>query len=235
MPIFRLTDDPTVMPDPALAEPSGLLAVGGDLSPDRLLNAYATGVFPWFEQGQPILWWSPDPRLVLDPEHLHVSRSLRKTARSGRFEVRFDTAFSSVIRACAKKRRPGQKGTWITPSMIAGYERLFERGDAHCAEAWRDGQLVGGLYGVGVGGAFFGESMFADEPDASKVAFLGLLEFLFARGIDLVDCQVTTSHLQSFGAYELPRARFLERLGAACAKESSRGRWRAEESAQRSI
>ncbi|HEU4384574.1 MAG TPA: leucyl/phenylalanyl-tRNA--protein transferase [Anaeromyxobacteraceae bacterium] len=224
MPLFRLPRQP-VFPDPDLAEPDGLLAAGGDLSADRLVAAYSAGIFPWYAEGLPILWWSPDPRLVLFPEELHVSRSLRRTLRAGPFQVRADCAFERVIRRCAGQPRPGQDGTWITPEMIRAYLRLHRRGVAHSFEAWDGEGLAGGLYGVSLGAAFFGESMFADRPDASKVAFVRSVEWLNARGFELVDCQVKTAHLERFGAREIPRREFLTRLGRALERPTLRGRW----------
>ncbi len=224
MSLFRLPREP-VFPDPELAEPDGLLAVGGDLSVERLLAAYAAGVFPWYSEGLPILWWSPDPRLVLFPEELHVSRSLGRTLRSGRFRMAADTAFERVIRACAGQARPGQDGTWLTPEMIEAYLRLHRRGFAHSFEAWEGEALAGGLYGVSLGAAFFGESMFADRPDASKAAFVRSVEWLAARGFQLVDCQVKTAHLQRFGAREIPRRQFLTRLAHVLERPTLRGRW----------
>lgn len=224
MAVFRLPRKP-LFPDPELAEPDGLLAVGGDLSPDRLLRAYADGIFPWYSEETPILWWSPEPRMVLLPAEFHVPRSLRRTMRSGAFEVRADTAFGEVIRRCADKDRPGQDGTWITPEMVQAYERLHDLGYAHSFEAWEGGELAGGLYGVSLGAAFFGESMFADRPDASKVAFAASVEWLRARGFELVDCQVDTEHLRRFGAREIPRAEFLARLRNAMASPTARGKW----------
>lgn len=224
MPIHRLPREP-VFPDPADAEPDGLLAVGGDLSPERLLQAYASGIFPWFSGASPILWWSPDPRLVLDPPALHVPRSLERTLRRGRYEVRSDTAFGAVIRRCAGKARPGQDGTWITGAMISAYERLHRLGFAHSFEAWEGDALAGGLYGVSLGGAFFGESMFADRPEASKAAFVTAVRWLAGAGIDLVDCQVTTEHLVRFGAVEVPRQVFLARLAEALERATLRGPW----------
>jgi leucyl/phenylalanyl-tRNA--protein transferase len=224
VPLFRLPREP-VFPDPELAEPDGLLAVGGDLSVDRLLAAYSAGVFPWYSEGLPVLWWSPDPRLVLFPEELHVSRSLRRTLRSGRFQVRADTAFERVIRRCAGQARPGQDGTWITPEMIEAYLRLHRRGFAHSFEAWEGESLAGGLYGVSLGAAFFGESMFADRPDASKAALVRSVEWLRGRGCQLVDCQVRTEHLERFGAREIPRREFLSRLGQALQRPAPPGRW----------
>lgn len=220
-----------VFPDPSEAEPDGLLAVGGDLSPQRLLAAYAAGIFPWYSAGEPLLWWSPDPRLVLLPGELHVSRSLERELRRGTFEVRYDTAFERVVSRCASRRRPGQRGTWITPEMAAAYSRLHELGWAHSVEAWSGRTLAGGLYGVSLGAAFFGESMFADQPDASKVAFVHLVRRLEAWGFGLVDCQVRTEHLARFGAREIPRDEFLERLARALAAPSRRGAWGSVEAA----
>jgi leucyl/phenylalanyl-tRNA--protein transferase len=227
VPIFRLPRE-VAFPDPELAEPDGLLAVGGDLSPERLLAAYAAGIFPWFSERSPILWWSPDPRLVLDAEWLHVPRSLARTIRRGAYRVTADLAFDRVIRRCAERDRPAQEGTWITPEMIDAYERLHALGLAHAFEAWEGDTLAGGLYGVSLGGAFFGESMFADRPDASKVAFVRSVEWLAARGVTLVDCQVHTEHLARFGAREIPRAEFLSRLAAALEAPTHRGRWELE-------
>ncbi len=224
MPIFRLPREP-VFPEPDLAEPEGLLAVGGDLSPERLLQAYAVGIFPWFSEGSPILWWSPDPRLVLDPGWLHVPRSLTRTLKRGRYEVRADTAFSQVIRRCAEAARPSQDGTWITEEMVVAYEGLHRLGFAHSFEAWEGEVLAGGLYGVSLGAAFFGESMFADRPDASKVAFVQAVGWLAGRGIGLVDCQVHTEHLARFGAREIPRRAFLARLAGALERPTLRGPW----------
>ena len=224
MPIFRLTREP-IFPDPSQAEPDGLLAVGGDLSPARLLQAYAAGIFPWFSEGSPVLWWSPDPRLVLRPSWLHVPRSLARTVKRGRYAVRADTAFDRVVRRCADKERPGQRGTWITQEMISAYEVLHHLGFAHSFEAWEGEALAGGLYGVSLGGAFFGESMFTDGPDASKVAFVRAVEWLAGRGVDLIDCQVRTEHLSRFGAREVPRVDFLRSLALALEKPPLRGPW----------
>ncbi|RTZ73418.1 MAG: leucyl/phenylalanyl-tRNA--protein transferase [Gammaproteobacteria bacterium] len=198
-------------PDPATAEtaPDGLLAMGGDLTLPRLVSAYRQGIFPWYSQGQPILWWSPDPRMVLFPEELHLSRSLRKELRKRRFEITFDRNFEAVIRACAAPRHPGE-GAWLTHEMILAYETLHERGMAHSVEAWQEGQLVGGLYGVQQGSLFFGESMFSRVSNASKVAFVHLVRSLQQHGCPLIDCQVYTPHLESLGATLIPRTRFLE-------------------------
>ncbi|MGB8930086.1 MAG: leucyl/phenylalanyl-tRNA--protein transferase [Anaeromyxobacteraceae bacterium] len=224
MPVFRLSDEP-IFPDPSLAEEDGLLAVGGDLSPDRILRAYAEGIFPWFNEGSPILWWSPDPRLVLFPEELHVSASLARTLRRGTYRITADRAFGQVIRGCARSKRAGQSGTWITDEMIAAYETLHREGFAHSFETWHGDALCGGLYGVSLGGAFFGESMFSERADASKAAFVRSVEFLARSGIGLVDCQVRTDHLVSLGAREIPRNRFLDRLDELLEKPTLRGRW----------
>ena len=224
MPLYRLPREP-FFPEPSDAEPDGLLAVGGDLSPERLLQAYAAGIFPWFSDDSPILWWSPDPRLVLSPAWLHVPRSLQRTLRRGAYEVRADTAFGRVVRRCAQARRPGQEGTWITDGMADAYQRLHRLGFAHSFEAWEGDRLAGGLYGVSLGGAFFGESMFADRPDASKVAFVRAVEWLEGWGVDLIDCQVRTEHLARFGAREIPRREFLAWLERALERPTRRGRW----------
>jgi leucyl/phenylalanyl-tRNA--protein transferase len=226
MPVFRL-DERLIFPAPELAE-DGLLAVGGDLSPGRLLLGYAMGVFPWYDEGQPILWHSPDPRLVLRTDELHVSRSLERTLRRGTFLISFDSAFGQVVDACARAPRPGQQGTWITAEMRRAYKRLHQLGYAHSAEAWQNNRLVGGLYGVSLGGVFFGESMFARKPDASKAAFVTLVRLLQGWGISLVDCQVATEHLARFGAHEWPRGRFLAALGEALELPTWRGNWGAE-------
>jgi leucyl/phenylalanyl-tRNA--protein transferase len=227
MPVFRLNAR-LAFPPPDLADESGLLAVGGDLKPERLLLAYSLGIFPWYSDGLPILWYSPDPRLVLESADLVVPRSLKKTLRRGQYRVTLDTAFDRVIRACADAPRPGQQGTWITDDMVRAYRRLHELGYAHSAEAWLDGELAGGLYGVSLGAGFFGESMFARADDASKVAFVTLVEQLGRWGIDLIDCQVHTEHLARFGAVEWPRERFLARLAGALEKPTRSGRWRLE-------
>ncbi len=196
----------------ALAEPGGLLAAGADLSPERILAAYRQGIFPWYSDGQPILWWSPDPRMVLHVAEFRVSRSLRKRVRAGTFETRVDTDFRAVIGACARTPREGQRGTWITPEMADAYCELHRRGYAHSVESWRDGRLVGGLYGIALGRVFFGESMFAHETDASKVALVALVAQLQRLGVPLIDCQQETAHLATFGARPIPRARFAAQL-----------------------
>ena len=211
MPVYRLPES-HVFPPPDHAEPSGLLAVGGDLHPRRILMAYAQGIFPWYSDGDPILWFSPDPRFVLDPQALHLGRSLKKRIRRGDYEIRLDTAFEEVIRACRAAGRPGQEGTWITDDMERAYIELHRMGFAHSAEAWKDGQLVGGLYGVAIGHVFSGESMFARASDASKVAFVWLVRQLTRWGFQLIDCQIETDHLERFGAQPMPRSQFLDRL-----------------------
>jgi leucyl/phenylalanyl-tRNA--protein transferase len=191
----------------ALDEPNGLLAAGGDLRAGRLLDAYRRGIFPWSSAGQPLLWWSPDPRMVLFTDEFKPSRSLRKRLRDGRFEVRIDTACREVIEACAGPRE-GQSGTWITTEVLQAYGDLSHQGYVHSVEAWRDGQLAGGLYGLALGRVFFGESMFARESDASKVALAHLVDILQARNVPIIDCQQETEHLASMGARPIPRARF---------------------------
>src|SRR5258706_2391487 len=195
----------------ALKSPNGLLCAGGSLTPERLVEAYSRGIFPWFSEGDPILWWSPDPRMVLFPDELKVSRSLRKSVARGAFETRVDTAFREVIAQCAAPRER-QAGTWIVPEMVAAYTALHDLGFAHSVESWQDGELVGGLYGISLGRVFFGESMFAHTPDASKVALVRLVERLRAQGCDLIDCQQATPHLASLGAREIPRAEFARRV-----------------------
>ena len=224
MTLFRLPRE-VAFPDPRQAEPDGLLAVGGDLSPERLLAAYAAGIFPWYGPESPILWWSPDPRLVLDPARLHVPRSLARTRRRSPWRITVDVAFDRVIRACAETQRPDQDGTWITPAMVRAYCQLHALGFAHSFETWEGEALVGGLYGVSLGAAFFGESMFAARPDASKLAFVESVEWLAARGVRLIDCQVRTEHLMRFGAEDWPRERFLAALAAALEQPTRRGRW----------
>ena len=227
MPVYRL-GEALRFPPPEEADSSGLLAVGGDLSPDRLLLAYSNGIFPWPLVERPLLWFSPDPRMVLRPAELVVSRSLRKTLRRGGFEVRLDTAFHRVVHRCAEVPRRDEAGTWITTDMADAYAGLHELGFAHSAETWQDGELVGGLYGVSLGLSFFGESMFADRPDASKVAFVVLVRQLHAWGFDLIDCQVHTDHLARFGAREWTRRRFLTALQRSLTAPTRRGPWKLE-------
>jgi leucyl/phenylalanyl-tRNA---protein transferase len=212
-------------PPPEEAEPNGLLAVGGDLTPDRLLLAYAMGIFPWYTEETPILWFSPDPRGVLTPKTLVVHRKLARRVRSGGFDVTLDRAFGRVIRGCAEVPREGQKGTWITDDMIAAYEQLHEMGFAHSVETWEGGELVGGLYGVSLGTAFFGESMFSRRTDASKVALVQLVRQIERWGFELIDCQVRNDHLASLGAEQWPRERFLTALTSCLHFPTRRGPW----------
>lgn len=200
------------LPDPEQSDARGLLAVGGDLRPERLMDAYRRGIFPWYGEGLPILWHSPDPRYVLPVEQLRVNRSLAKAIRRGPYVITLDTAFGEVLRHCAATPRPGQDGTWITDDMVRAYETLHALGQAHSVEAWLADELVGGLYGVAVGALFCGESMFAHAPDASKIAFVTLVRQLAGWGFELIDCQVHTEHLERFGAEEWPRRRYLDAL-----------------------
>jgi leucyl/phenylalanyl-tRNA--protein transferase len=221
--VYRL-DDRLLFPPPERGPRRGPVAVGGDLRPERLLLAYSMGIFPW--QGEPLHWHSPDPRMVLLADEVRVSRTLRRTIRRGVFRVTVDQAFTTVMTACATVPRPGQDGTWITPGMIESYTELHRRGVAHSVEAWQGETLAGGLYGLSLGAAFFGESMFAYEADASKVAFVTLVEQLERWGIPLVDCQVHTPHLESLGAREWPRRDFLAALHAALDRPTRLGPWR---------
>ncbi len=207
----------------AMREPNGLLAAGGDLSPARLLAAYRHGCFPWYQDGQPLLWWSPDPRTVLYPDELHVPRSLRKKLRQGAFRITFDQAFRDVIEGCAGPRDYAE-GTWITTPMRDAYVELHRLGAAHSVEVWRDDQLVGGLYGLAMGRLFFGESMFSRTTDASKAGFVTLVEQLKQWGFELIDCQMPTQHLASFGARPISRRVFAETL-ARCLDEPSTAQW----------
>ncbi len=208
----------------ALAEPNGLLAAGGALTPERIVDAYRRGIFPWYSDGQPVLWWSPDPRMVLFTKELRVRRSLAKRVRQRRYEIRLDTAFERVIGECARLR-PGQDGTWITDAMVAAYVALHRRGVAHSVEAWRDGELAGGLYGLALGRVFFGESMFARETDASKVALVHLVAKLARDGVPLVDCQQETSHLAGFGARPIPRRAFAALLAQLIHSDAPPAPW----------
>jgi leucyl/phenylalanyl-tRNA--protein transferase len=226
MTIFLLTGDSSGFPPPRLADPSGLLAVGGDLTVERLVTAYQSGIFPWFSEGEPVLWWSPDPRLVLYPDEIKISASLRRVINKRMFSVRFDTVFRDVITACATAKRKGEGGTWITGTMIEAYCGLHEAGLAHSVEAWAGEELAGGLYGVAMGRCFFGESMFTRESNAAKVALVHLTAFLNNNGFQLIDCQTTTANLVRFGAREIPRRRFLSELAAAVAMPSISGPWR---------
>lgn len=224
MPVFRLTDQ-IRFPPPHLAEAGGLLAVGGDLSPERLLAAYRSGIFPWYMVEEPILWWSPDPRLVLIPDDLRISKSLRKIIRQNRFHITCDMDFEGVIRACSVDRVNSGEQTWITADMQTAYIDLFRAGYAHSVEAWRDGRLAGGLYGVSLGGSFFGESMFTRVSNASKAALCFLAGCLHRLNFDMIDCQVSTDHLKRFGAREISRRHFLTLLEQSLRKPTLKGRW----------
>ncbi|MEM6290188.1 MAG: leucyl/phenylalanyl-tRNA--protein transferase [Myxococcota bacterium] len=225
MPVYQLSEELS-FPDPVLAEDDGLLAVGGDLRPQRLILAYQNGIFPWYSEGRPILWWCPRPRLLLLPEELHIGRTLRKTMRKAPYRITLDTAFGQVVEACAKTPRPDQGGTWITEDMKAAYVELHRLGVAHSVEAWDGDRLVGGLYGLALGTAFFGESMFARADDASKIAFATLVQQLRAWSFRLIDCQVVTDHLVRFGAREFALHDFLGRLDQATDERHRPGPWR---------
>jgi leucyl/phenylalanyl-tRNA--protein transferase len=224
MPVYQLSED-LVFPSPYLASKEGLLAIGGDLSPDRLLLAYSHGIFPWYSEGEPILWWSPDPRLVLYPDELKVSRSLRKKIKQDVFEITMDRAFEEVITECAQVRLENHEGTWIVDDMVRAYCRLHQAGFAHSIEAWQDNRMAGGLYGVSLGRCFFGESMFTRITNASKVALVALVEHVKARDFAFIDCQITTAHLTRFGAREIPRARYLDELAGAIKAATLQGKW----------
>lgn len=223
MPLFRLTDH-LLFPPVHLAE-EGLLAVGGDLSPERLLAAYRSGIFPWYSKGDPILWWSPDPRMVLFPDRLHVSRRLVRSLRSGEFTVTADTAFERVIHSCATVPRPGQAFTWILPEIVDAYTRLHRQGYAHSIECRINDVLVGGLYGVSLGGCFFGESMFSLTRDGSKVAFTALARQCLRWQFVMIDCQLPTTHLAGLGASEIPREQFMRLLKSGLRMPTRRGAW----------
>jgi leucyl/phenylalanyl-tRNA--protein transferase len=209
----------------ALADPNGLLAAGGDLVPERIIAAYRQGIFPWYSAGDPILWWSPDPRMVLRPQGLKISRSLAKTLRNADYEVRLDTAFTEVIAACGNAPREGQNGTWITPEMQAAYRRLHALGYAHSVETWINGELAGGLYGIALGRAFYGESMFARQRDASKIALAHLCAFLSAQDFGIIDCQMETAHLATLGARPIARRDFAAELAILTAVKPAPGPW----------
>jgi leucyl/phenylalanyl-tRNA--protein transferase len=224
VPVFRLTQA-LVFPDPELAE-DGLLAIGGDLGVERLLLAYRSGIFPWYGEGDPLLWWSPPERAMLRPGHLHLSARTRRSLRHRPFEIRFDTAFAQVIERCSAVPRPGQDGTWITPEMREAYLALHRAGHAHSVEAWREGELKGGLYGVSLGGAFFGESMFSLEPEASRAALLALDLRLAEWGFTMLDGQLPHEGLVGYGFQCLPRALFLAELAEALRREGRTGSWK---------
>lgn len=219
------SDSPFPHLDRALREPNGLLAAGADLSPERLLDAYRQGIFPWYADGQPILWWSPDPRMVVFPQHFVPRRSLAKVLRNKVYEVRCDSSFNAVIRACAATPRAGQAGTWINADMIAAYEELHRRGHAHSIETWVEGELVGGLYGLSLGRMFYGESMFSHATDASKIAFAHLCAFLTEQECGMIDCQMNTEHLSFLGGVEIERADFAQRLAHLATQPAITG-WR---------
>jgi len=224
MPVYRLPSEP-IFPDPTQAEKDGLVAIGGDLSVERLVNAYANGIFPWYSEGQPILWHSPDPRMALLPGKFKLTKSLARVIAAKKFELRIDTQFREVITACSKVPRIGQEGTWITQEMIEAYIELHKNGFAHSFETHCDGKLVGGLYGVSLGRAFFGESMFHLQTDASKVAFAALVDFCETRDFQFIDAQVPSEHLTRLGAQEMPRPEFLDRLSQALSLDGLIGRW----------
>jgi leucyl/phenylalanyl-tRNA--protein transferase len=224
MPVYNLPDE-LIFPPPLLASKEGLLAVGGDLSLKRLLLAYRLGIFPWYSEGEPILWWSPDPRLVLYPDELKVSRSLNKVIRKATFKVTMDCAFEKVIAECARVRVENQEGTWIVSEMAQAYCRLHEAGYAHSVETWMNGRLAGGLYGVSLGKCFFGESMFTRITNASKVALVALVNWVKDLDFAFIDCQIATSHLIRFGAREISRVRYLDELNRALIAPTLRGQW----------
>ncbi|WP_299976466.1 leucyl/phenylalanyl-tRNA--protein transferase [Desulfobacula sp.] len=224
MPLFRLSER-IDFPPAWLSRSDGLLCVGGDLSPKRLLLAYENGIFPWFSKDEPILWWSPDPRLVLFPKDINISKSLNKKIRQNRFKVTIDNAFEQAIVSCARPRKNEDKGTWLVDEMIDSYIELHKLGHAHSIETWRDDRLVGGLYGVCLGGSFFGESMFSFESDASKIALVAIANHLKKCGFDLIDCQVTTNHLLNMGATEISRNSFLDIINQSVKREDIKNIW----------
>ncbi len=225
MTVYRIPEDEVIFPDPNDADESGLLGVGGDLRPERLLLGYANGIFPWYSEGQPILWFSPDPRCVLAPADLRIGRSLRKALKKSSFDVTLDTAFSSVIENCRRTPRPGQRGTWITAEMEAAYTRLHQLGYAHSVEVWEGKVLVGGLYGVGMGALFAGESMFSHTSDASKTGLIWLVQQLDRWGFGLVDAQVRTDTLARMGATEVDRTTYLQTIAPLVREPGRRGKW----------
>lgn len=225
MPLFRLSKR-LDFPPAWLARSDGLLCIGGDLSSRRLILAYENGIFPWFSKNEPILWWSPDPRLVLFPSDIHVSKSLKKKIRSSQFNITIDNAFEQTIHSCALPRGKGQEDTWLVDEMIDSYLTLHHQGYAHSIETWKNGKLVGGLYGVCLGGSFFGESMFSFDTDTSKLALVSLAKFLDYHGFDLIDCQVTTSHLLSMGATEISRNHFLDIISPSVKRTDIKDIWK---------
>ena len=229
MTVYRIPEEDVIFPDPTEAEAGGLLGVGGDLRPERLLLAYANGIFPWYNEGQPILWFSPDPRCVLEPASLHMGRSLRKTLRKAPFRLTLDTAFEEVIRACKDTPRPGQEGTWITRDMEDAYCLLHRLGYAHSVEVWSGEALVGGLYGVALGGLFAGESMFSHVSDASKTGLVWLVKQLERWNFGLIDAQVRTDTLAKMGAVEIPRVDYLSRISPLVSQPGRVGTWSFDE------
>jgi leucyl/phenylalanyl-tRNA---protein transferase len=226
MPVYLLNMDDPTFPHASQAEPSGLLAVGGDLSEARLLMAYCNGIFPWFQDGSDFYWYSPDPRFVLFPDELKVHKSMRSIFNQGKYRVTIDTCFEAVMRGCATTKREPNDGTWITDEFLAGYKKLHERGLAHSVEVWQDDALVGGLYGISIGKIFFGESMFSLAPNASKTGFITLVQALQKLDFWMVDCQVETEHLGSLGARGIPRSTFLEYLDKNAYQKTVGGKWR---------
>ncbi len=226
MPVYQLTDK-LVFPPAALAEKDGLLAIGGDLSPERLLLAYSTGIFPWFSEGDPILWWSPSPRLIIFPDEFKIPKRLSRLMRQKKFSVTLDKAFRQVISACATLDEREEKGTWITRNMIEAYCQLHDMGYAHSVECWQDDKLAGGLYGISLGRVFFGESMFSRQPDSSKIALVSLVKKITEWDFDLIDCQMKTAHLMQFGAREIPGPEFQKLLAKSMSYPPQTGKWRA--------
>lgn len=224
MTIYQLSNEP-IFPHPDDAEPDGLLAVGGSLTEKRLIAAYASGIFPWYNEGDPLLWWSPDPRMVLFPEKFKISKSLKQTIKKNKFDIRIDFAFEEVIANCADIKRKNEQGTWITNEMQDAYIKLFHAGLAHSIETWEGNKLVGGLYGISLGSTFFGESMFHKRSDASKIAFYALCKLCLKWNFKFIDCQITNPHLLSLGAEEIPRADFLDLLNTALDSETIQGNW----------
>jgi leucyl/phenylalanyl-tRNA--protein transferase len=224
MPVYLLPEEP-IFPHPSEAEPDGLIAIGGDLSPARILNAYRSGIFPWFQDDDDIFWFSPDPRMVLFPGEIRISASLQRVLKCGKFRIRYDTSFSEVMKACAEVTREGQNGTWIDPDFIKAYTRLYKLGFAHSVEAYHDGILAGGLYGICIGKAFFGESMFHLVADASKVAFYHLVQKVKTWQFHFIDCQVETDLFKRLGARPIPRPEYLELLDEAIRVQAHKGSW----------
>jgi len=224
MPVFQLTDK-IIFPPPEMAEENGLLAIGGDLSPERLLLAYSNGIFPWYSEGEPILWWSPSPRLVIFPDEFKMPKRLSRLMRQKTFSVTMDSAFRQVITSCANVDQRREKGTWITQDMVEAYCLLHELGFAHSVECWQNKKLVGGLYGVSLGGIFFGESMFSSAPNSSKIALASLVKKLLEKDFDLIDCQMKTEHLIQFGAREIPGPEFEKLLAKSMSSSIQTGKW----------